>query len=406
MKIKNLKGKKIAILGFGVEWKSTSRFLKKLEINDFEILDKKNNPNYLENLDKFDIIFKSPWISTYNLKSLEKVKDKLISQTNIFFDNYEWKVIWITWTKGKSTISTLTYEMLKNLWYKVKLVWNIGNSVLDEIDLLNSEKYDFIIYELSSYMLEWFSPKLFIGLLNNIYDCHLDWHYWRKNYEVAKFNIFELSKIKIASIKLKQTIEKKWFNNIIYFSDEIIFDKKDILLLWNHNIKNISGVLKSFSGLPHRQENIWKYNWITFIDDAIAVTQESTIAWIETFWKNIWTILIWWKDVWLSYDLLEQKLIEYDIPNIVLFPDSWLKIFNCFAKNLDFDNEYILDWYNKYKPKILKTKSMEQAVKFGYKNTKIWKICILSSGAQSFSLWKSYIEKAEEFKKAIIKYKN
>lgn len=38
-------------------------------------------------------------------------------------------------------------------WYNVKIVGNIWNPVLDEIDLKDTS-YDFIVYELSSYMLE------------------------------------------------------------------------------------------------------------------------------------------------------------------------------------------------------------------------------------------------------------
>jgi len=69
-------------------------------------------------------------------------------------------VIGITGTKGKSTTSTLLYEFLIQAGYKVKLVGNIGNPVLDEVDL--SDTYDYIVYEMSSYMLQDFVPKLFI----------------------------------------------------------------------------------------------------------------------------------------------------------------------------------------------------------------------------------------------------
>jgi UDP-N-acetylmuramoylalanine-D-glutamate ligase len=63
-----------------------------------------------------------------------------------------------------------------------------------------------------------------------------------------------------------------------------------------------------------------------------------------------------------------------------------------------------LEWYKSYTPKILFTKFMEEAVRFWYKNTNKWQICILSSASQSFSLWKSYIEKADEFEKYVLKY--
>ena len=89
MKIKDLKDKKIAILGYWLEWKSTEKFLKKLDITDYTILDKKDNPNYLDNLDSFDLIFKSPGISPYNNPELQEVSEKVISQAEILADNFD-----------------------------------------------------------------------------------------------------------------------------------------------------------------------------------------------------------------------------------------------------------------------------------------------------------------------------
>jgi len=455
MKIKNLENKKIAILGYWVEWKSTERFLKKLNIVSYEILDKSINKDYLKNLKDFDIIFKSPWISPYNNPELLEVKDKLTSQWEILADNFKWKIIWITGTKGKSTISSLLYEILKDIWYKVKLVWNIWNPVLDEINIIpnvlnekDQEEYDYIIYELSSYMLEGLELNLFIGLLNNIYDCHLDWHNWRGNYEIAKINVLKNAKYKLVSSELKSNKKLNKFENIDFFwlnwtynykksSDEILEIKNWKFYIWNnlildnlnislkgeHNKKNIiwvfgvldkiwifkndknidsiKKVLSEFTGLSHRQENIWKYNWITFINDAISVTQESTIAAIETFWKDIWTLFLGWVSTWVNYDKIRNSLIKYNIKNIVLFPDSWEEIFWNFSKDIEFDKEYILEWFWNYKPIIYKTKSMKNAVSFWFKNTKKAEYCILSSAAQSFSLWKWFIEKWDMFRKYV-----
>jgi len=440
MKISELKGKKIAILGYWKEWKSTERFLKKLWIKDYEILDKSINKNYLKNLDRFDIIFKTPWISPYNNSELLEVKNKLTSQAEILADNFEWKIIWITGTKGKSTTSTLLYEILKELWYKVKLVWNIWNPVFDEIDILSGEKYDYIVYELSSYMLEGLELNIFIGLLNNIYDCHLDWHNWRNNYENAKFNVFKNAKYKLAWEELKPILQGK-FDDIIYFwndLDKFWVSPEEIALKWEHNYKNISGILNilkllphpnpllreegiskikkvlgSFKWLPHRQENIWTYKWITFINDSIASTPESAIAAIKTFWNKIWTVFIWNEDSGFDLTELRKTIEQYNIPNIVLFPTTWEKLFWDFSKNMEFDVPHFNPLIKEREQKgfILKTLSMEKAVKFAFENTKKWQVVLLSTWAPSFNAdwpgimpWKSYIEKWEMFKKYVEKY--
>jgi len=445
MKIKELQNKKIAILGYWIEWKSTENFLKKLGIKNYKILDKSLDSNYLDNLKDFDVIFKSPWISPYNNPELLKISEKLTSQAEILADNFEWKIIWITWTKGKSTTSTLLYEILKDLWYKVKLVWNIWNSVLDEVDIISWEKYDYLVYELSSYMLEWLELNIYVWLLNNIYDCHLDWHNWRENYENAKFNIFKNAEYKLVWYELNN-LNLKWVdyfglnwkycykNNAFYIWEKEILKDENIALNWEHNRKNISGiiwildkiwvieklstegfyplkkVLSEFTGLAHRQENIWTYKWIIFINDSIASTPESAIAAIKTFWEKISTVFIWNEDSGFDLTELRKTIKEYNIPNIVLFPTTWEKLFWEFSKNMKFDEvSKFIDW--EFETKLLKTLNMEEAVKFAYNNSEVWQIVLLSTWAPSFNAnwpwimpWKSYIEKWELFKKFVEKY--
>lgn len=456
--------KKIAILWFWKEGKSTLDFLVRLWINPSEItiLDKneiniKNSDvntitweTYLNNLGEYNLIFKSPWISPYHEKIIP-YKDKLTSQTQVFFDNYEWRTIWITATKGKSTVSTLIYETLKNAQYNVKLVGNIGSPVFDEIDLLDPENYNYIIYELSSYMLETCKPKCSIAVLWNIYTCHLDWHNNSfKVYEQAKLNILKNSENKIISKEFSQygqNIDNVYYfwpeliysydENFFYKNDNQLFSSKDLLLLWEHNKKNISCVvwildiivekynfnsqwifskliqslentLTTFSWLPHRMEIVAKHNNITFIDDGISTTPESTVEAIKTFWNTINTLFLWGWDYWFtqdSYELLKNAIGNYKIKNIVLFPDTGLDIFNFprdTYKYWDVFN-YSLDNLNL---NILFTNSMPEAIKFSYKNTWDNNICLMSCAAPSYSLWSWYEQKWKEFIDEINKQKN
>lgn len=459
MKIINLnqfKDKKVAILWFWLEGKSSLKFLEKIWVSDITILDKNDIENkkenikyitwdsYLESLDTFDIIIKAPWISPYQ-NNLLWLLDKITTQTEIFTSLYSWKIIWITGTKWKSTTSTITYLALKNAWYKVKLVWNIWAPVLDEIDIINGEKYDYIVYEMSSYMLEWLKPKLYIWLVNNIYDCHLDWHNWIKNYTYSKLNILEKSKHKIANIEIKNIIKDiDWVEffwegtNYLYKEKYFFIDWVSVLqdqwflINWEHNRLNIVWILailkqikkdkfcsiwilsrlinwlkqalENFKWLPHRLEEVWVYNDILFIDDGIATTPESTIAAINTYEQKIWTLFLWWYDYWFDFKNLVEVVIKNKIENIVLFPDSWEKIFWDISQ-YQYENEFTLNikWLN---INFIKTRSMESAVKFAYKNTKPWMICLLSNASASYGLWSWFIEKWTQFQKYIKQYWN
>lgn len=443
----NLIHKNIAILWYWKEWASTLRFLQKNWILDYNItiFDKNLSlkienfswkiivwENYLDTIWKYDYIFKSPWISPYT-NDLKKYNDKILTQAKIFFEYYEWKIITVTQTKGKSTTTTLIYNLLKNAWYNVKIVWNIWNPVLDEVELswkikaerlkdkdIDYKDYDFIVYELSSYMLEELdNHHSFISVIWNIYKDHLDWHLNFENYKKAKLKILNNSDnlliwsslesdiLKNLENKEYKTFWEKWYysfeNNDFLIGNEIVLKKLSPKIPGNHNMINFSAILwvcdilkididifrntvENFSGLPHRLENIWTFSWITFIDDAISTTPESTIEAIKTYWENIWTIFLWWTDRWYDFENLVLELKKYSIKNIVLFPESSSKIIKLLDESFNF----------------IKTREMKEAVKFAFKNTKKWKICLLSTASPSYSIWKNFEEKWDLFKKEII----
>jgi UDP-N-acetylmuramoylalanine--D-glutamate ligase len=89
--------------------------------------------DYLKDIDKYDIIFKSSGVPI--VEELFPYKEKIITQVQLFFDTYPGKVIAITASKGKSTISSLIYTLLINAGYRAKLVGNIGTPIFDEINI-------------------------------------------------------------------------------------------------------------------------------------------------------------------------------------------------------------------------------------------------------------------------------
>jgi UDP-N-acetylmuramoylalanine--D-glutamate ligase len=86
---------------------------------------------YTRNLGQYDVIFKSSGIPLS--EELIPHQEKIMTQVQVFFDNYPGKVIAVTASKGKSTIVSLVHALLKNAGYRTKLVGNIGTPVFDEI---------------------------------------------------------------------------------------------------------------------------------------------------------------------------------------------------------------------------------------------------------------------------------
>lgn len=414
MNLKNLENKKILIVGFGVEGKSTYEFLKKelpksiISITDKEI----NGENYLEKQKDFDIAIKSPGI-----KSTE-IKIPYTTATNIFFENVKGKTIGITGTKGKSTTSKIIYEILKKAGKNSHLVGNINHTMEDLgkpmlTKLMETNNIDDIwVIELSSFMLNDIKYSPNIAVITSFFPDHMDYHKNLENYLKAKLNIVKYQTkndyfiVNLHYEKLKDIKKTQGINLPII--KELPFSEKYINLVGEHNIVNIKiaitvanifninnkiilDVIKNFTSLPHRLETVGTYKNITFIDDAISTTPESTIAAINSF-ENIKTIFLGGKDRGYNFSNLAKKIIEKNISNLVLFPESGEKILSI-----------ILNLSSSYNPKILKTSNMQKAVEFAYANTPQGSICLLSTASPSYTIWKNFEEKGNLFKEYVKK---
>ena len=403
MKIEALKKyKKILILGYGKEGRATEKFLKKY-IPDAQIgiADKNLDTNYLNMQNDYDFIIKTPGIPK------RFVTKPYTTATNIFFANINNIVIGVTGTKGKSTTASLIYYILKNAGKNVSLLGNIGTPMLEEL-LKPVAKESIFVLELSSYHLDdcYYSPH--ISVILDLFPEHMNYHGNVVNYYQAKKNI-------IANVKnddffvYNPRFEElnKWAKETkcqaIPFND-VKIDLKNINLIGEHNIENIRAAItvahlfevggrliiesiKTFQPLPHRLQKIGIFKKITFYDDAISTTPESTVFAIESL-KNIGTIFLGGEDRGFDFRNLVKVIEKFKIPNIVIFPDSGDKILNL-MKN------------QKNMPRIFKTKSMEDAVKFAYQYTPAGKICLLSCASPSYSVWKNFEEKGDEFQKHV-----
>ena len=189
-----IKDKSILIIGFGLEGKSTYRFIRSLfPKKNIGICDKNKDSvteyfkansdssislylgdDYLEKVDlRYDIAFKTPGIPISMIKDKIHNDTLITSQANLFMSYCKEKVIGITGTKGKSTTSTLIYNCLQAQGIRAALIGNIGKPPFDL--LLDEIEYDWFVYELSSHQLDDISYSPHIAILLNIYEDHLDY---------------------------------------------------------------------------------------------------------------------------------------------------------------------------------------------------------------------------------------
>lgn len=400
--------KEITILGFGIEGQSTLRYFKHYSPSTkVHIADKNDDPKYLEKLGGSDLIIKTAGIPG------RLVNEDYTTATNIFFGSTRRKIIGVTGTKGKSTTASLIYDILKMAGMDVKLVGNIGNPMLDE--LLTSEPIDRVyVAELSSYQLEDLKYSPHISVFINIFPDHLDYHDGPLPYWEAKKNIVAHATSKDYFVynpeyALIKELAGETKAQAIPFVEALPFSESAIPLLGRHNVANVRAALtvarilnikddvtekavRAFKSLPHRLEKIGEYKGITFYDDAISTTPESTIAGLEAL-QNVDTIFLGGTDRGYDFTELAKKIFEKNISNVVLFPDSGASILKALNK--------VVKETGKVVPKILETNDIKKGVEFAYANTKSGHICLLSTASPSYSIWKNFEEKGDLFQRYV-----
>ena len=453
MNLNELKEKRILILGFGKEGVDTLRFLRRifpnkvfgvgdrrkisncqLPISNLIKKDKKVRlhfgENYLKTLKKYDIIIKSPGIPPKIIAPYLKEKSSfaesyggqrqiITSQTDIFLENCPGKIIGVTGTKGKSTTTALIYQILKEARLKAHLVGNIGKPVLHF--LLSATEKDIFVYELSSFQLQNIKKSPHIAIFLNIFPEHLDYYRNFQEYVRAKANItrYQTNKdylIFNAKDKLVREIARKSkAKKIPIPNNSRIITNKQIPLIGKFNLQNVIAAtqvarifgisnkdmrvaIKNFKPLPHRLEYVGTFKGVKFYNDSLATLPEPTISAINTFGKNVKTLILGGFDRGQDFKKLVKKILDSKVKNIILFPSTGRRI---------WEEVVASDAITKRKsvnlPKHFFVNTMKDAVELSYRFTEKGKICLLSPASPSFGLFKDYRERGNLFKKLVKK---
>ena len=433
-----LKDKKLAILGFGREGKTSYQFIRKylpnskitiideVDYSNDELVQNDSNTsfiygdNYLDNLNDYDLILKTPGISLFGI---DVDMNKITSQLELLLEVHRDHMIGITGTKGKSTTTTLAYSILNENGIKSVLVGNIGTPAFSMIEEVDDDTY--FVVEMSSHQLETLNHSPHIGVILNLFQDHLDHTGSIEAYHNAKMNMFryqdsndyaiyykdnEALNNRVNDLDIKSTkitvstsdiADIYLKDNNVYYNGDIVFNK-DLKrnVLGDHNFINImvcfvigrlfniseSDILKTISNfkpLQYRMENLGEFEGVYYYVDTLATIPEATLATISAI-DNIDTLIFGGLDRGISYEGFADKLINSGINNFICMPKTGYDI----GKDLPKEKTYFAE-------------DLKTAVEIAKKVTAKGKICILSPAAASYEYFKNYAEKGDKYREYI-----
>lgn len=365
------------------------------------------------------------------VKLFEKENVPVWGEIELAYNFEKGTVFAITGTNGKTTTTTLVGEIMKKYNNQTFVVGNIGNSYTSEV--LKTTKDSYTVAEISSFQLETireFAPKG--SAILNITPDHLNRHYTMENYAAVKESITKNQwKVREDDYCVLNYDDKvlrefgKTIKNPIYFSrkekpskgayldgriiryfdgkdDYEVMSVDDMHLFGNHNYENVMAaiamtieagvplniivnVIKDFMGVEHRIEYVRDKNGVRYYNDSKGTNPDSSIKALEAMSRP--TILIAG-----GYD----KHSEFD--EFIEAFDNKVKLMVLLGQTADkIEETAVRHGFTN----IIKTDSLEKAVKICAENAVSGDVVLLSPACASWGMFKNYEERGKLFKEYV-----
>ncbi len=453
---KKLKSQKVAVIGLGVSNIPLIEYLHEKYANvtvfddreeeklDQNVMSKVKGYGFkyylgngnLENLKGFDLIFRSPsCLPTKPELVAEKARGAIVTtEIEQLMKMVPCKIIGITGSDGKTTTTTLTYEILKDAGYTVHLGGNIGIPLFTKLNEIKPE--DIIVLELSSFQLMGMEVSPDIAVITNITPNHLNIHKDYQEYIDAKKNIFKYqNKDGIVILNYDNQITKECASGVkgkvIFFSSKEKLDNgyivdgdiikecdenlrkhllntKEINIRGKHNYENICAaiaatntlvdidealeVCKNFKGVEHRIEFVKEINGVKWYNDSASSTPTRTISGLNAFDEEI-VLIAGGADKNLDYTPIAEPIVN-KVKTLILMGETADKIFNSVKQEEEKQGKDI---------NIYMCNSLSQAVILAKRYSVEGQVVLFSPASTSFDMFKNMYDRGNQFKKIVEK---
>jgi len=375
---------------------------------------------------QFDYLVVSPGVPLWKLplSQLGKRGVEVLGEVEYAFRNIEGKIVAITGTNGKSTVTALTGMMLEKENFKVFT----GGNLNDPLTLACGGDYEVYVVELSSFQLETvkrFRPH--VGVLLNVGEDHMDRYKSFEEYQQVKGKLFinqdeEDFAVYSASDPLTYALvgksrgkkycfsatekleEGAWISgNEIHIQCgglDVSIDMSGFKLEGLHNRENaaaaslaasLSGAtagsireaLSGFRGLPHRMEFAGTVQGVDFYNDSKGTNVHALCSALRGIERKV-VLIAGGKDKGLSFEPAEE-LMRDKVRHMILIGESALRIREELGKTIPC--------------KV--AGSMENAVREALESANPGDMVLLSPGCSSFDMFENFEKRGDAFKGAV-----
>ena len=449
-----IRNRKIAIIGLGVSnipllsylhdlgAKITvfdNRTIDNIDKNIMDIITNNNiefsfGKNNLSKLNGFDIIFRSPTCREDWPELVKEAKRGAIitSEIEMLMELCPGTIIGVTGSDGKTTTTSLIYEIVKKQGFNCYLGGNIGIPLFTKIQEMKPN--DIVILELSSFQLMNIHTSPNIAVITNISPNHLDFHKSYEEYIEAKKNIFKYQNedgILVLNYDNEITREctKEAKGKVIFFSrenkldngvildDDIIkvcdnklrkhiLNTKDLLLRGKHNYENVCTAIAAtleiastekqieavtqFKGVKHRLEFVKEINGVKWYNDSIGTSPTRTIAGLKSFNEKI-VLIAGGYDKHLDYTPIAKPILD-NVSVLILMGQTSKKIKESVENEMKVEQKRI---------EIYECDTLQETVNTAKKVAKKGEVVLFSPASASFDMYKNFEERGDKFKSIV-----
>lgn len=377
----------------------------------------------------FELVVKNPGIPYFNPVVADAMRRGIPvwTEVELAYLISEAPMIGITGSNGKTTTTTLVYEMLRVGGLQPLIAGNIGTVACGVAEKATSDNV--IVTELSSFQLMGtasFKPR--IAILTNLYDAHLDYHGTFDAYADAKFGvtrnqdehdyfIYNADQQVVVDYAKRSKAQKIPFttkgrteigasadDTAIYWHGEKIAERANIVLPGQHNIENIlcavaasmlmnceqtaiEQVLATFGGVRHRTQFVREWQGRRIYNDSKATNCLATKSALDAFEAPL-VLLAGGLDRGHSFEELRESMKNVRVS--ISFGETGMR-FAEFAKSCGVDD-------------VIVAVNVEDAAAYARKLSQQGDVILLSPACASWDQYESFEVRGDLFIEAVMKF--